>query len=529
MVPVYLASFIASVVLSFIVTRYVRNKAVSRGWLMGAASVHHIHKSPVPRLGGIAIYFSVIAVILALVAASSWFGVDLGLDHRTLFYILLSGTLVFLVGLYDDVYSASPYFKLAAEGLAAVLLFYSGLRVFQVPLLFGGIHFGWFALPLTIIWVLWITNAFNLIDGLDGLAAGSALFSTLTVFAISLTSYNGLVSLLTIALAGAILGFLRFNFSPATIFLGDSGSLFIGFMLSALALAGAQKTPTLVAVAIPVVSFGLPVLETVLSVIRRFLSGQPLFGADREHIHHKLLERGWTQKQAVIVLYGVSAAFGMLSLFLLYPGGKGGGGQVGIVLFVIGLGIWLGVQRLGYYEFFELGRVFNRTIGQKRVIEHDLSIRRMIKALRKAESVQQLEHILESGFEGGDFDGFHLCFKPSFGGQGIDLKVDLSSQSSNGHARKGRENGRANKRDAAVMSEWTFTLELITSNGQKCGQFFLSRRDNDRPLLIDINLLISELPTALADAAYGVANSIVENREELKEPTRFVATPGASC
>src|SRR5207237_5770704 len=131
-----------------------------------------------------------------------------------------------------------------------------------------------------------ITNAFNLIDGLDGLAAGSALFCTLVFFVVALQNHSWLGSLMSVALAGAILGFLRFNFNPATIFLGDSGSLFIGFMLSALALAGAQKTPTIVAVAIPVVSFGLPVLETVLSVVRRFLSGQPLFAADRGHIHH---------------------------------------------------------------------------------------------------------------------------------------------------------------------------------------------------------------------------------------------------
>ena len=128
-----------------------------------------------------------------------------------------------------------------------------------------------------------ITNAFNLIDGLDGLAAGSALFSTLVVFVVALLGNLSLISLLTLALAGAILGFLRYNFNPATIFLGDCGSLFIGFMLSALALYGAQKAPTIIAVAIPVVSFGLPILETSLSIVRRLISGRPVFTADREH------------------------------------------------------------------------------------------------------------------------------------------------------------------------------------------------------------------------------------------------------
>src|SRR5256884_144884 len=178
------------------------------------------------------------------------------------------------------------------------MLFAGGLRILNLPFLFGAQHFTLtVGLPITIVWVLAITNAFNLIDGLDGLAAGSALFSTVVVFVVAVFSGSSLVSLLTISLAGAIVGFLRFNFSPATIFLGDCGSLFIGFMLSALALAGAGKTPTIVAVAIPVISFGLPVLETVLSVFRRFLSGQPLFTADRGHIHHRLLERGFSQQQ----------------------------------------------------------------------------------------------------------------------------------------------------------------------------------------------------------------------------------------
>src|SRR5208337_3768507 len=203
-------------------------------------------------------------------------------------------------GLYHDIYSVGPYTKFAVQSVAAIMLFAGGLRILDLPVLFGARHFAWY---------IGITNAFNLIDGLDGLAAGSALFSTFVVFVVAVFSGSSPVSLLTIALAGAILGFLRFNFNPATIFLGDCGSLFIGFMLSALALEGAQKAPTVIAVAIPVVSFGLPILETALSVLRRYLSGRPVFTADREHIHHKLLQRGLSQRQVVIILYGVSAVF----------------------------------------------------------------------------------------------------------------------------------------------------------------------------------------------------------------------------
>ena len=184
---------------------------------------------------------------------------------KTLFTVLGPASLVFMLGVYDDVYSVGPYVKFAVQSLAASMLFAGGLRILNIPVLFGTRQLPWFVgLPLTILWVLAITNAFNLIDGLDGLAAGSALFSTLVAFVVALLNGYSLVTVLAIALAGAILGFLRYNFNPATIFLGDSGSLFIGFLLSALALEGAQKSPTIVAVAIPVVSFGLPILETSL-------------------------------------------------------------------------------------------------------------------------------------------------------------------------------------------------------------------------------------------------------------------------
>ena len=169
---------------------------------------------------------------------------------------------------------------------------------------------------------------------MDGLAAGSALFSTLVVFVVALLSHSSAVSFMSLVLAGAILGFLRFNFNPATIFLGDCGSFFIGFMLSVLALYGAEKSPTIIAVAIPVVSFGLPILETALSMVRRFISGRPVFTADREHIHHKLLQLGLSHRQVVITLYAVSALFALLSLFLLWPTGS----TLGLVLG--GVGVW---------------------------------------------------------------------------------------------------------------------------------------------------------------------------------------------
>jgi UDP-GlcNAc:undecaprenyl-phosphate GlcNAc-1-phosphate transferase len=329
---------------------------------------------PLPRLGGVAIFISFsLSMLVAAAIASRYPQLRSVLSLRTLLTILVPASIVFLLGVYDDIRSVGPYFKFTVQALAATMLFLGGLRIVNIPVLFGERQLPWFlGLPVTIVWVLAITNAFNLIDGLDGLAAGSALFSTLVAFVVALLNGSPLVTLMAIGLAGAILGFLRYNFNPATIFLGDSGSLFIGFLLSALALAGAQKSPTIVAVAIPVVSFGLPILETSLSILRRLISGRPVFTADREHIHHKLLQHGFTHRQVVIVLYGVSAIFALLSLFLLWPTGS----SLGLVLAVLGIGVWIGVQRLGYLEFGELARVAQRTLEQRQIFINNMAIRR---------------------------------------------------------------------------------------------------------------------------------------------------------
>jgi UDP-GlcNAc:undecaprenyl-phosphate GlcNAc-1-phosphate transferase len=488
MATTYLSLFVFSTLLAFFLTRGVRNTANARGWVYAPPSARHIHTNLVPRFGGVAIFLAFAFVAVCLVAVPKVLGLQGVLSVRTLVCILGPATLVFLLGLYDDFRPLKPYVKFSVQAIAGALLFFGGFGVFHLPLFFGSYSFGWLALPLTILWVLWITNAFNLLDGVDGLAAGSALFSTLTVFVVSLVGGNFLVSSLTLTLAGAILGFLRFNFNPATIFLGDCGSLFIGFMLSALALAGAGKTPTIVAVAIPVISFGLPVLETVLSVFRRFLSGQPLFTADRGHIHHRLLERGFSQRQVVLILYVVSAICGLLSLFLLYPSGP----TVGIVLFVIGAGIWVGVQRLGYHEFGELSRMAHRTVEQKRIIVNNLGIRRATEALSASTDLKGVEQALLAAFEANDFDGFDLRVA-SVG------EAQADGDQANGF-RVSWQRPNGSGEDHSNAPEWTLKLDLKKTDGTQLGTFSLYRQCNGHPLLVDVNLLISGFNTALSEA-----------------------------
>jgi UDP-GlcNAc:undecaprenyl-phosphate GlcNAc-1-phosphate transferase len=509
----YLIVFGVSLLSSLALTRYVRNLALGLGWVAPPLQERDLHKTPLPRYGGVAIFLSFLISIGVGLLAGRHLPAVAALPIRTLMAILLPGALIFLLGLCDDIRSIGPYFKFAVQGLAATMLFAGGLRILDLPFFFGSRQFGWhLGLPLTILWVIGITNAFNLIDGLDGLAAGSAVFSTLVVFVVALFSGSSLVSLLTIALAGATLGFLRFNFNPATIFLGDCGSLFIGFMLSALALQGVQKSPTVVAVAIPVVSFGLPILDTILSVLRRFIGGRPVFTADRDHIHHKLLQRGLSQRKVVILLYAVSGLFALLSLFLLWPTGS----TLGLVLAVLGTGVWLGVQRLGYLEFGEIRRVAKRTIEQRNIFVNNLFIRRAIEELKVAKDYAELCQILETAFSENDFDGFILKVNSPEDHNGTRHLPLLSTLAqfkwSKTKSRKLPDNCPA----------WKLTLQLVTSGGRNFGSMEVYRVYNERPLLLDINLLTSDFPTVLADALDRVLTTL-EVVPEAETYTQFRA------
>jgi UDP-GlcNAc:undecaprenyl-phosphate/decaprenyl-phosphate GlcNAc-1-phosphate transferase len=489
--------FFLSLLFSFVFTRYVRDFASGRGWVAVPSQERHLHAKPLPRLGGVAIFLSFsLSMVAAAILARYIPHLHAAFSLKTLLTILVPASLVFLLGLYDDLYTVGPYSKFAVQSLAATMLFMGGLRILNIPVLFGAHRLPWFlGLPFTILWVLAITNAFNLIDGLDGLAAGSALFSTLVVFVVTLLNGYSLMTVMTIALAGAILGFLRYNFNPATIFLGDSGSLFIGFLLSALALAGAQKAPTIVAVAIPVVSFGLPILETTLSILRRLISGRPVFTADREHIHHKLLQHGLTHRQVVIVLYGVSAVFAMLSLFLLWPTGS----SLGLVLAVLGIGIWIGVQRLGYLELGELGRVAQRTFEQRQIVINNLAIRRATEELKAARDYDQVRRILEAAFSSNDFDGFDVRFKLFPGEAHPAGAPEPGAPPRRGEAsfHWGKTRGAPSLEGLAV---WTLSLDLMSSSNRRRGAMIFHRLYSPRHLQVDINLLTSAFPVALADA-----------------------------
>jgi UDP-GlcNAc:undecaprenyl-phosphate GlcNAc-1-phosphate transferase len=484
----YTLIFFSSLALSVTLTWYVRALAHSHGWLERPSLDRHVHTIPVPRIGGVAIYVSFTVVVVAALLVQRELQPSVLAPMKSTLALMGSAFIIFLLGLLDDLYGVGHRAKFVIQAIAATILYLGGFGIHRLDLISSGKALQSFiGLPLTILWVLLITNAFNLIDGLDGLAAGSALFSTVVVFILSLVAPNPLVTCIAIALAGSILGFLRFNFHPASIFLGDSGSLFIGFMLSATALVGSQKAPTMVAVAIPVVSLGLPILDVLLSVARRFLGGKPLFDADRHHIHHKLLKRGLSQRETVLILYGVSAGFGFLSLTLFHQRTA-----IALVLAVIGIGILIGVQQLRYQEFAEILSLLQRTMHRRQVLANHVAVRHATESLNEYDEFRPICELLQQTLQPIGFTGIRLQM----------LNPNGFSASSFYPLRYGSD-GQLNFSWSGVAiseSPWALRLELVTSSEVKWGFATLFRARDGEVLSLDINILTEDFLTSLSNA-----------------------------
>jgi UDP-GlcNAc:undecaprenyl-phosphate GlcNAc-1-phosphate transferase len=485
----YILLFSLSLLLSMGLTWLVRNLAKRRGWVSAPVLDRHVHTEAVPRLGGVPI-FATVLVITGLFGRQ--FIVQGAEFPVSKFAALLgAGGLVFLVGLYDDLRGLKPGSKLAMQVVAALILFANGFRIEKLRF-FGAHEFGIvLSLALTVFWVLLVTNALNLMDGLDGLATGAALFPICALSIVSVAYPNPVALFMAIVLGGALVGFLRFNFCPASIFLGDCGSLLIGFMLSALALESSQKA--VIAMALAGVSLGLPLADTGLAVLRRFLNGRPIFSGDREHIHHKLLQRGLTQTQAALLLYGVSAILGALSLLLLRPSLL----SIALVAVVVVAGTTIGLRRLGYHEFDELRRIARRTVDQKAVIINDLAFHSAIDQLRNADTFARVCIVMQQAFEGNDFDGFEFIAEPYCSGlQFTDLGRFMRSQTGQLRFEWQRSNGQP----LALGPVWSLQLELPIENHRTRGWLRIYRGQTRGALLVDLNLLTSEFNVALADA-----------------------------
>jgi UDP-GlcNAc:undecaprenyl-phosphate/decaprenyl-phosphate GlcNAc-1-phosphate transferase len=286
-----------------------------------------IHLTPVPRLGGIAVYVAFVTAVvfpvdrpvqIAVVAQRVVVTIPYVLTiDRPVLGMLLGATLIALIGVLDDVYGVSPLIKLLGQvaSAAVVLPFGIGMDVLTNPL--GGMFFvGPLGAVLTVAWIVALCNIMNLIDGVDGLAAGIATIAGGTVFVASYLRGDLGTGILAAALMGATLGFLPYNFNPARIFLGDTGSMLLGYILATLSVLGTYKSYTALSLLVPLVALGVPVADTALTILRRWRTRRPIFQADAEHLHHHLLRRGLTQRQTAAVLYLITATLGAGALVL---------------------------------------------------------------------------------------------------------------------------------------------------------------------------------------------------------------------
>lgn len=305
----FVALFSAALVATLLLTPLARRIA----WRVGAIdypSARRVNKKPIPRMGGIAVFGGLIVAELVQIAGTTWLGWPTVLSPSPrgsikFAYVFASFLAIFITGLLDDKFQLKPLQKLVGQIIAACLAVASGMSIDVIvnPATNEGIHLGILTYPITVVYLVAYTNIFNLIDGLDGLAAGIACIASLTMWVVSTISGHLDAAALSIMLCGATLGFLRYNFHPASIFLGDSGSLLIGFALGSVSLLSVSRVAGLTAIIIPLVVAGIPIIDTFSAIVRRGRAHVSIGHADKGHIHHRLLDEGYDQRQTVLVIY----------------------------------------------------------------------------------------------------------------------------------------------------------------------------------------------------------------------------------
>lgn len=299
----YILIFLISFLSSLVFTSSVKRFCIKHN-LLDFPEKRKIHKNPTPRLGGIAIF---LAFNLSLWIVLIWERSILNLDFNYLLGFLLGGIVVFALGICDDMKSLKAFWKIVFQSLAILILILFGLRINLLYLpFFKAVSLGVFSFPVTFIWCLVIINAFNLIDGLDGLAAGISVITSLTLLGVGIFLGVKLISFISLATLGACLGFLRYNYPPAKIFMGDSGSTYLGYVFASMGVICPVKSFTAMAMFVPLLALGIPIFETIFSFFRRTLNNQRFYHADKRHLFHFMLEKGLSQKLTIWIFYIIS-------------------------------------------------------------------------------------------------------------------------------------------------------------------------------------------------------------------------------
>ncbi len=365
-----------------------------------------IHKTPTPRLGGVAIFAACGLTVAGLLLVSE--------DARNLILanpvksagFLVGLVVIFVLGVYDDFRSLNAYVKFPVQIVAATIVYAVGFRAEAVGVPWDGtMSLGIFIYPVTMLWIVGITNAINLIDGLDGLAAGIAAIASITIGLIALSLGNAPVVLITAVVAGVLLGFLRYNFHPAKIFMGDSGSLVLGFFLATVALMGTQKGSTAVALLVPIVVMAVPIADTLTAIVRRLVNGQGPFTADREHFHHRLIWKGLDQRRAVLCLYAVSTVCGIAAHVMAI----GTPGVSWAVVLTVAVGGVLLIRDLDYAEFNGIvGRILRGDRRRRPPRYKNLVMKKAGERISSAGSFDRAWRSMTMAAKELEFDVLHL-------------------------------------------------------------------------------------------------------------------------
>ena len=365
-------AFVLAFITSYMCTPRTIQIAKKLGAVDSPKDKRRINKVVMPRLGGLAVITGFfVAIIFLLVVMSIEKNIDLnqGDWYKKIGGFIAGSAIIISVCFYDDVHGAKAIIKLLAQILAAIIVTICGIRIDRIELLSIQLP-QWFYTVLTVVWIVGLTNSINLIDGLDGLSTGIAIISCISLLIVFSLNGSVLMSIILItALCGSLCGFLPYNFNPARTFIGDTGSNFVGFCLSIISILGVAKTYTAIIIVAPIIILALPIFDTACAICRRLIKGKSIkavFEADRGHLHHKMIDAGFTQKQAVIIMYSVTAMLGLLAIVLMESG------FWKALAFALVVGI---VIALTYKEYFK----------QRMIPDHSEFVQ--IKETRKEESV----------------------------------------------------------------------------------------------------------------------------------------------
>ena len=308
------AALVIALLIAYVATPVVKNLAFKWGAVDVPKDNRRMHKTPIPRMGGLAIFLGFLLSVLICV--------PLGAELRGM---LLGAVIIVVLGIFDDIYALGAKLKFVVQILAALIAVYAGNRItiLSNPNIFSENpiwELNWLSVPISVLWIVAITNAVNLIDGLDGLACGVSTISSLTMLVIALCVSDPALAVLMAALSGACIGFLPYNMNPAKIFMGDTGSTFLGFVMAVTSINGLFKLYNIISFAVPFLMLGLPIFDTCFAILRRVSKGRSPMAPDRGHIHHRLIDMGFSQKQTVAVLYVISAILGLSAVVLTTSG-----------------------------------------------------------------------------------------------------------------------------------------------------------------------------------------------------------------